>query len=117
MKRDPLWELLRQYVRLRDAGKPCISCGRTYARMDCGHYYGRGAYPHLKYDEMNVHLQCRRCNMQGNAQGFRLGLIDRYGVAALWLLELKTRMRSKYKPDKKLMAIYFKNRIKELEGV
>jgi hypothetical protein len=83
--------------------------------MDCGHYYGKGAYPHLKYDETNVHLQDRRCNMQGNAQGYKQGLLDRYGSEYVRILELKAIIKPQYKLDKELMAVYFKNKIKELE--
>ena len=116
MKYDPLMILLVRLVNLRDAGRPCISCGRTYAKMDVGHYYGKGAYPNLKYDEMNVHLQCRRCNMQSNVQGYQRGLLERYGQDFLDILERKSRaclrMRKAQKED---LLIYLNGKIKELE--
>lgn len=111
---DYLWDVFREYVRLRDRGKPCISCGRTYEHMDAGHYYGKGAYPNLKYDEMNVHMQCRRCNMQGNVQGFMKGLLERYGQEFLDALEIKARACTRLR-DRKALAEYFRNKIKALE--
>ena len=57
LKTNPQWRseaqtAFNRYVRLRDAGKPCISCGRLPEQkfggtMDCGHYRTRGAAAHL----------------------------------------------------------------------
>lgn len=56
-----------RYVRLRDAGKPCISCGRLPEQkfggtMDCGHYRTRGAAAHLAFNLHNTAAQCVYCN-------------------------------------------------------
>lgn len=83
------------FIRARDAGKPCICCGRTGAgevhggEWDAGHYRSRGAAPHLRFDERNVHAQLKQCNRyaSGNVVGYRLGLIARIGQAALDELE------------------------------
>lgn len=109
---DRLWELIQRYIGLRDAGKSCISCGRWYQIMDCGHYYGRGAYPALRYDEDNIHKQCRRCNIQSNTQGYKDGLLQRYGQEFLDKLELKARIIRQYrKEDLKLLIIYFQEKL------
>ena len=116
MKPDPLWSLLREYVRLRDRGKPCISCGRFYEHMDAGHYYGKGAYPNLKYDETNIYMQCKKCNMEGNVQGMKEGIRRLYGQKVLDDLEIKARACTRLrKADKKLLMVYFKQKIKALE--
>ena len=83
------------YIRVRDAGKPCICCGRTKdssavgGAWDAGHYRSRGSAPHLRFDERNVHAQLKYCNryQSGNMAGYRLGLIERIGQAALDELE------------------------------
>lgn len=74
------------YVRLRDAGKPCISCGRTPEQkhggtMDCGHYRSRGAASHLAFNLHNTAGQCVFCNrnMSGAQKAFEQGLIERIG--------------------------------------
>lgn len=83
------------FIRARDAGKPCICCGRTGAgevhggEWDAGHYRSRGAAPHLRFDERNVHAQLKQCNRyaSGNVVGYRLGLIARLGQEAVDALE------------------------------
>ena len=83
------------FIRTRDAGKPCICCGRTGAgemhggEWDAGHYRSRGAAPHLRFDERNVHAQLKQCNRyaSGNIVGYRAGLIERIGLEAVEALE------------------------------
>ena len=57
-----------EYIRRRDADNntgycKCISCGKKvhFTETDAGHFIGR---QHLitRYDERNVHAQCRKCN-------------------------------------------------------
>jgi hypothetical protein len=84
------------WVRERDFGKPCISCGSlpddsgliTGSRIDAGHYRSRGAMPSLRFEPLNCHAQCVRCNryLSGNVVEFRIGLMNRIGLASLnWL--------------------------------
>lgn len=61
-------DAFNKYIRLRDADKPCISCGRVNVEWtrggawDCGHWLSRGAYPELRFEELNAHKQCKICN-------------------------------------------------------
>lgn len=57
-----------EYIRRRDADNTsgycsCISCNKKihFTESDAGHFIGR---QHLstRYDERNVHAQCRKCN-------------------------------------------------------
>ena len=57
------------WVRARDAGLPCVSCGEVSppalgvgGQWDAGHYLSRGAYPEKRFFEDNVHKQCKTCN-------------------------------------------------------
>lgn len=84
------------WVRARDAGHPCICCGRspnsdieTGGTWDAGHYRSRGSAPHLRFDERNVHAQLKQCNRydSGNVVGYRQGLINRLGLEAVEALE------------------------------
>ncbi len=82
--------VFNRWVRLRDAGQPCISCGRnTGAKMNAGHYRSVGACPELRFQPMNVHLQCEHCNsyLSGNAIEYRKRLIDRIGIQNVEWLE------------------------------
>lgn len=87
-----------RYIRIRDEGKPCVSCGRplvgksnylTGSAIDASHYRSRGAASHLKFNVFNVHSACTRCNRQlsGNAVEFRIRLIDRIGLERVERLE------------------------------
>ena len=84
-----------KYVRFRDIGKGCISCGADCGSAsvggagDAGHFRSRGSAPHLRFDERNVHLQCKRCNryLSGNVADYRIGLIQRIGLEAVEALE------------------------------
>lgn len=83
------------FIRARDAGLPCICCGRTGSgdshggEWDAGHYRSRGSAPHLRFDERNVHAQLKQCNRydSGNIVGYRAGLIARIGLDAVEALE------------------------------
>lgn len=78
------------WVRARDDGLPCISCGRQHqGQWHAGHYLSTGARPELRYTESNVHRQCAPCNthLSGNAVLYRIGLINRIGSDAVEWLE------------------------------
>ena len=57
-----------EFIRLRDASEPCISCGEmnppmtTGGQWDAGHFISRGSHPELAFDEDNCHKQCKSCN-------------------------------------------------------
>ena len=79
-----------RWVRARDHGKPCISCGRHHqGAWDAGHYRSVGAAPALRFHPDNCHRQCVPCNQHksGNVIEYRMGLIDRVGVRVVEWLE------------------------------
>lgn len=87
-----------RYIRIRDEGKPCVSCGNpligksnylTGSAIDASHYRSRGAASHLKFNTFNVHSACTRCNRQlsGNAVEYRIRLIERIGLERVERLE------------------------------
>jgi hypothetical protein len=87
------------YVRLRDAGLPCVSCDRPPSwdgQWDAGHYRSRGARPDLRFDLENLHRQCLPCNrhLSGNLINYRVELVKRIGQAAV------DRLEGPAKPDK-----------------
>lgn len=89
---------LHKYIRtVRDAFKPCVSCGNpnpqespTGGQWDAGHYRSVGACPELEFEPLNIAKQCKRCNagnrLSGNPIGFRNGLVERLGEEVVqWL--------------------------------
>ena len=84
------------YIRRRDAGQPCISCGTPppdlsglHAGRDAGHYRSTGSADHLRFHEENCHAQCVRCNQWGAGMvvEYRIGLMTRIGPSRLDALE------------------------------
>lgn len=87
---------VNEYVRLRDAHLPCISCDSmpndndlmTGSRWDAGHYRSVGACPELRFEPLNIHRQCVKCNrnLSGNAVEYRIRLVQRIGAEkVIWL--------------------------------
>jgi len=78
------------WIRLRDADKPCVSCGRWHeGQWHAGHFQSTGARPDLRFDEANIHKQCQPCNthLSGNLIHYRAELVRRIGLAEVERLE------------------------------
>lgn len=79
------------WIRQRDAGQPCISCGTTADVQYCaGHYRTVGACPELRFEPLNVHRQCNKnCNLEksGNIVEYRIRLVKKIGAEAVAWLE------------------------------
>lgn len=85
-------EWFNRYIRLRDAGQPCISCGNSNPsiKYDAGHYIPAGSCSALRFNEQNVNLQCSQyCNVHrsGNRIPYRAGLVEKYGQAVVDFLD------------------------------
>lgn len=77
--------IVHAFVRERDAGKPCISCGAPWNKdFQAGHYYPAGSFETLKYDLYNINGQCVQCNLfkEGNFENYTLRLPERIGQKA-----------------------------------
>jgi hypothetical protein len=118
---QPIFNL---YIRMRDADKPCISCGKYFDTWDCGHFLGVGARPDLRFDEMNAHKQCKSCNSgSGNharkrytvAQDYRIKLIERIGLAEVERLEGPYEPKRYREDDLNEIKIIYRQKIKALK--
>lgn len=79
-----------RFIRLRDAERPCISCGRHHSgQYHAGHYRTVGGHPELRFNELNCHKQCSVCNnhKSGNIVDYRINLAVRIGEDNLKFLE------------------------------
>ena len=114
--------ICHQYIRERDKGKPCVSCGAKWNKnFQAGHFKKAELYSNLKYDENNIHGQCRVCNLRkdGNEAGYRIGLEKRYTKEYVENLD---QLASEYKKESfkwdreylKEIREYYKQKIKEL---
>lgn len=89
------------YIRARDEGDACISCGETNppdlhgGQWDCGHFKTVGGFPELRFVECNAFRQCKSCNAGSAKYGakaasvermYRASLADKYGQELIdWL--------------------------------
>ncbi len=112
-----------RFIRLRDAGKPCICCGKlpqsdplTGGQWDCGHYRSVGSAPHLRFDERNAAGQLKQCNRDGagRAVDYRIGLIARIGLAAVEALEADNTPLHYTKDDLRALKAHYKAKTREL---
>lgn len=107
------------WVRERDAGQPCISCGTTADVQYCaGHYRTTAACPELRFDPLNVHLQCNRnCNMgkSGNLLGYRPRLLAKIGAEQLAWVEGPHAPKKYTVDDLKAMTADYRARVRDLK--
>jgi len=113
-------QAFNSYIRARDAGKPCISCGRPLGTepntYDCGHYRSVGSAPHMRFVEDNAHGQCKRCNnyLAGNHVEYRKGLIERIGLRAVELIEADSTLRKHTHEGLIEIARYYREQARKL---
>lgn len=75
--------VVHAFVRDRDKGKPCISCGAVWKPdFQCGHFYPAGSFETLRYHLDNLNGQCQGCNLynSGNFENYSLRLPNRIGI-------------------------------------
>lgn len=113
------------YIRERDKGLPCISCGNetkrgegiTGSAIDAGHYRSSGAHPSLKFEEFNCHAQCVTCNRykSGALSEYRIGLIHRIGIDKVEWLEGPHEPKRYRKEDYQAIEAEYKGKLKILQ--
>lgn len=105
------------WVRERDHGLPCISCGRQHqGKWDAGHYLSVGAHPELRFEAANVHRQCSPCNthLSGNIPEYRKGLLQRIGPDLLAWLEGPHEPRRYSVDELKALTIHYRAEARKL---
>jgi hypothetical protein len=116
---------VNEYVRLRDAHLPCISCDSmpndsdliTGSRWDAGHYRSVGACPELRFEPLNIHRQCVKCNrnLSGNAVEYRIRLVLRIGAETVAWLEGPHEPRKYTVEEIKTIKAEYRAKTKELK--
>jgi hypothetical protein len=115
-------DVCHDYIKARDNGKPCISCGTPWKKdFDAGHYYKAELFSSLKFEEDNIHAQCIYCNrrLEGNLNQYEMNLPNRIGQDRFEKLKEKARLDKKlnHKWDReklKEIRTYFRSKLKEL---
>lgn len=114
-----------RFIRMRDAGCHCISCDKPfqfsfYIRgqlFDAGHYRSVGSCPELRFEELNVHLQCVHCNrdLSGNVVEYRKRLLIKIGEKNLEWLEGPHEAKHYTIDDLKEITARYKAKCKQLQ--
>jgi hypothetical protein len=118
------------FIRERDMGLPCISCGRNDGEVvsqsvggtwDCGHYRSVGAAPELRFEPLNAARQCKRCNrdMSGRVVDYRINLIKRIGADQVDWIEGKHQPKKYSIEDLQSIKAHYRDmtRALKLKGV
>jgi hypothetical protein len=97
-QRELTQKACNKLVATLDRDLPCISCGRPRAigkRRNASHLKSVGSNSFLRYSLLNIHDACMPCNQykSGNIEGYKKGLVERYGPAMLEYLETAPRVR------------------------
>lgn len=104
-------KVFNTYIRLRDKGKPCISCDKFLKDNDinASHYFSVGSSPNLRFNEDNVHNSCIKCNkeLHGNISEYAIRLPFKIGKERFEQL-----IQDRNKP-----ALYSINEIKEIISI
>jgi hypothetical protein len=106
-----------KYIRHRDKGMSCISCGNEPKKANAGHFYSQGGHSNVRFHEDNVHLQCEHCNsyLSGNLLNYRIGIEKRIGTARLIVLEVIAHETKKWTIQELNEIIEtYKRKLKEL---
>lgn len=96
-------KIFSEFIRKREADEngitSCVTCGRRdhWKNMDAGHFIGR-QHMGTRWDERNVHPQCKRCNGFEGGQQYHYGhfLKIKYGDQIIDELEYKGRAITKF---------------------
>ena len=107
------------FIRMRDSHNGvirCISCGKIvpWKEADCGHFINR-KHMSTRFDEQNCNAQCRSCNRfdEGNMEGYRKGLIVKYGPDTPERLYIKKYNTCKLSQTEiNLLTKHYKQKIK-----
>lgn len=113
-----LQAVFNTYIRLRDKGKECVSCGCHVDNGHASHFFSVGSHPNLRLDEDNVHLSCIEDNLHkhGNLIEYTLRLPNRIGKErfdALVERSKKTTLKLSI-PEIKQKISEYKEKIKQL---
>jgi hypothetical protein len=113
-------KVVNQFVRLRDAGKKCISCHKILkGKFDAGHYYNANNHWNVRFNaHLNIFGQCVTCNRHrhGNLIEMRKGLIERIGENTLDHLDSIAHETRKFnKIELQEYINIYKERIQEIK--
>lgn len=112
-------QAFNEFIRLRDAKQPCISCGRHHdGQYHAGHYRTVKAHPELRFEPLNVHKQCAPCNnhKSGDIVNYRINLVRKIGAEKVEWLEGPHEPLRLTIEDVKVLKSKFRAWVRELKA-
>ncbi|OUM27977.1 hypothetical protein B8W70_15370 [Pseudomonas sp. 1239] len=110
--------VVNQYIRLRDADLPCVSCGRFHdGQWHAGHFRSAGGHPELRFEPLNIWRQCAPCNTHksGDLVNYRAELVRRIGPEKVEWLEGPHEAKRYTIEDLKAIKAEYRAKIKQLK--
>lgn len=107
------------WIRQRDIGLPCVSCGRHHnGQWHAGHYKTVAGSPELRFEPLNVHRQCAPCNnhKSGDIVNYRLELVRRIGEEKLAWLEGPHETKRYTVEDLQAITAHYRKLLRELKA-
>lgn len=107
------------WIRERDIGQPCVSCGRHHnGQWHAGHYRTVGGNPELRFEPLNVWRQCAPCNnhKSGDIVNYRIELLKRIGAEEVEWLEGPHEPKKYSIDDLKALTAHYRAMTRELKG-
>lgn len=121
IKIDKADQLFSEYIRRRD--KKCVKCHRIgegkhgIVGLQCSHYFGRGKES-TRFDEENADALCFGCHQYWGStdrEAYRTFKLKQLGQKRFDALT--ARAYTLVKKDRKLAALYWQERLKELDKI
>lgn len=111
--------IFNTYIRTRDKGKPCISCGTTInGTAHASHFLSVGSHPSLRFNEDNVHSSCEHCNLHlhGNQFEYSQRLPSRIGQTRFdELIGSRGERQQLSIPEIEELKIHYRLKIRQLK--
>lgn len=109
------------FIRERDKGKPCVSCGKPdngQHQRHASHYRSVGACSSLRYDERNVHASCSVCNnhLSGNVASYRIALVGMLGIEVVEWIEAEPKSCKWTREQLESIECQYKQKLKSLKA-
>lgn len=110
--------IFNQWIRLRDAAEPCISCGRHHdGQYHAGHYRTVASAPELRFEPLNAWKQCAPCNnhKSGDIVNYRANLVQKLGAERVEWLEGPHEAKRYTIEDLQAMKAHYRALIREMK--
>jgi len=110
---EPLDKVFSEYIRLRD--KVCQRCFTPGNNIATAHFHGRSSKS-VRWDEDNACALCLGCHSYLDSHPVEKVEFFRQRLGDEKFIHLDSRRRNTWpRPDKRLLDIYFQQKLRELK--